>query len=276
MIDNNLLEYLAAFIEYGSLLKASEVLHISQPSMSKAMQKLENQLGITIFDRKANKISLNENGQKILPYITEVINTNRILERKVKEVKENNNSIAIGYTAPGIIYKYPKLFLSNPLKIKVSSTIDKEENLISGLINNVFDVIFINNKLIDERFICKKIMTEHLFISIPKDHFLVGMKDGVYWKDIDGQSFLLFSYIGYWHKILKENLFKSRYIENSSQEDLKELNKYSSIPSFVTNVSMSYNSYSNRINIPILNDNAYLDFYIVYKKERKDIVNYLK
>ena len=92
MIDNNLLEYLATFIEYGSLLKASEVLHISQPSMSKAMQKLENQLGITIFDRKANKISLNENGQKILPYITEVINTNRILERKVKEVKENNKN----------------------------------------------------------------------------------------------------------------------------------------------------------------------------------------
>ena len=69
MVDNNLLEYLAVFIENGSLLKASEALHVSQPSMSKAMQKLENQLGIPIFDRKANKISLNDNGKKLLPYI---------------------------------------------------------------------------------------------------------------------------------------------------------------------------------------------------------------
>lgn len=276
MIDNNLLEYLNVFIESGSLLKASEFLHLSQPSLSKAMQKLEDQLGITIFDRKANKISLNENGKKLLPYILEIIKSNKALERKANEIKNNCNTISIGYTAPGIIYKYPKLFLSNSSKIKVITTLDEKQNLINGLNDNSFDIIFINNKIIDERFICKKIMTEHLFISVPKAHFLVGMKNGVYWKDIDGQSFLLFSYVGYWHKILKDNLSKSRYIENSNPEDLKELNKYSSIPSFITNVSMSYNADSNRINIPILNDNAYLDFYIVYKKGRQEIENYLK
>lgn len=44
MIDVYLLEYFIAFYEEGSLLKASEKLHISQPSLTRAMQKLESEL----------------------------------------------------------------------------------------------------------------------------------------------------------------------------------------------------------------------------------------
>lgn len=41
MIDINLLEYLVTFHKEGSLLKASESLNLSQPSLSKAMQNLK-------------------------------------------------------------------------------------------------------------------------------------------------------------------------------------------------------------------------------------------
>ena len=51
MIDSQLLSYLIVFSETGSLLKSSEILHLSQPSLSKAMQTLEAELYLTIFDR---------------------------------------------------------------------------------------------------------------------------------------------------------------------------------------------------------------------------------
>lgn len=41
MIDSQLLSYLIVFSETGSLLKSSEILHLSQPSLSKAMQNLK-------------------------------------------------------------------------------------------------------------------------------------------------------------------------------------------------------------------------------------------
>lgn len=44
MIDNKLLEYLIVFYKEGSLLKASEVLHLSEPSLSKAMKYLKMKL----------------------------------------------------------------------------------------------------------------------------------------------------------------------------------------------------------------------------------------
>lgn len=273
MIDNKLLEYLVVFSKTGSLLKTSELLYISQPSLTKGMQKLENELGIKIFERTGNKITLNENGLKILPYAIDIVNMNENLINKAEEIKKMANKLSIGYTAPGPMFKYPSLFLSNT---SCSTSLDSEEELIKGINNNKFDLVFINHFIDDEKLICKKVMTEHLYISIPTSHFLSGMKDGVYWKDIDGQTFLLYYYIGCWHDILNKNLKKSRYLNNYNNDDLKEIVENSSIPSFITNQSMQYRKVEGRINIPILDKDSYLDFYVLCKKEKAELLNKLK
>lgn len=266
MIDNKLLEYLIVFYKEGSLLKASEVLHLSEPSLSKAMKSLEDEIGLKIFDRKKNKLSLNEDGLKLLPFINEVINSDRILVKKAQEIKEKRNKISIGYTAPGIFYKYSDIFMNKIIKVEISTILDEEDNLIKDIANDKYDVIFINKEIKNDGFVCRKIFQEHLYISIPPTHFLSGMKNGVYWKDIDGQSFLLFSYVGVWSSILEKNLFKAHYIKNADKNDLEELTAYSSIPAFVTDISSKFKLTANRINIPILDEDAKLNFYIVYKK----------
>ena len=142
MIDNKLLEYLIVFYKEGSLLKASEVLHLSEPSLSKAMKSLEDEIGLKIFDRKKNKLSLNEDGLKLLPFINEVINSDRILVKKAQEIKEKRNKISIGYTAPGIFYKYSDIFMNKIIKVEISTILDEEDNLIKDIANDKYDVIF--------------------------------------------------------------------------------------------------------------------------------------
>jgi len=148
MIDNKLLEYLIVFYKEGSLLKASEVLHLSEPSLSKAMKSLEDEIGLKIFDRKKNKLSLNEDGLKLLPFINEVINSDRILVKKAQEIKEKRNKISIGYTAPGIFYKYSDIFMNKIIKVEISTILDEEDNLIKDIANDKYDVIFINKEIL--------------------------------------------------------------------------------------------------------------------------------
>ena len=62
MIEIYLLEQLAAFQEYGTLSESAEHLHLSQPSLSRSMQKLEKQLGVKLFERHKNKLILNDTG----------------------------------------------------------------------------------------------------------------------------------------------------------------------------------------------------------------------
>ena len=56
------MEQLIAFSRQGTLSGAAEKLHISQPALSQSMKKLEESLGVSLFERSKNKIALNENG----------------------------------------------------------------------------------------------------------------------------------------------------------------------------------------------------------------------
>lgn len=66
MIDINLWQELSLFEKYGTLSKVSEKLFISQPALSRSMNKLEEEIGVTIFIRSKNKIELNN--QNVLLY----------------------------------------------------------------------------------------------------------------------------------------------------------------------------------------------------------------
>ena len=57
------LKQLIAIYNNKTLSKAANELHISQPALSRSMQKLEDELGVELFDHYTNKIELNKNGE---------------------------------------------------------------------------------------------------------------------------------------------------------------------------------------------------------------------
>ena len=63
MLELYQLVQLLAIAECGTISKAAEQLHLSQPALSRSMQKLEEELQVTLFDRQKNKITLNKNGR---------------------------------------------------------------------------------------------------------------------------------------------------------------------------------------------------------------------
>ena len=64
----NQLSYLITIAETGSLNKAAELLYISQPSLSGAVQELEKELGIIIFRRTGRGVTLTTDGAEFLLY----------------------------------------------------------------------------------------------------------------------------------------------------------------------------------------------------------------
>ena len=72
MIELYLLENLYAVYEHKTLTLAAEKLHLTQPSLSRSMQKLEGILGVSLFDRQKNRIILNENGVLAAKYAKKI------------------------------------------------------------------------------------------------------------------------------------------------------------------------------------------------------------
>ena len=68
MIELFQLEQLTAFADYKTLSKAAEMLHMSQPTLTRSMQKLESEFDVSLFRRTKNKLELNENGELVYYY----------------------------------------------------------------------------------------------------------------------------------------------------------------------------------------------------------------
>ncbi|WP_370248853.1 LysR family transcriptional regulator [Nocardioides sp.] len=67
------LEYLNAVTQHGSLRRASEHLHLSQPALSEAIGKLERELGVTLLDRRRSGARISREGQELLAHMTAVL-----------------------------------------------------------------------------------------------------------------------------------------------------------------------------------------------------------
>lgn len=76
--------------------------------------------------------------------------------------------------------------------------------------------------------------------------------------------------------ILNKNSTHSRLIKNDDILSIKELAQYSTIPSFLTNLTIKSNGIENCINLPILDENATLEFYAVVKNNKQEHLNLIK
>lgn len=79
------LKYFAMVAEVKSFTKAASLLHISQPTVTQAIKKIESELGVFLFDRSSKRVALTQEGERFLTGITKVLNG---YEEAVQSVKD--------------------------------------------------------------------------------------------------------------------------------------------------------------------------------------------
>jgi len=67
------LEYFIVTTQSSSISEAAEKLYIAQPSLTKAIQRLEREIGVPLFDRRRDGVVLTDAGQKILPQARQMV-----------------------------------------------------------------------------------------------------------------------------------------------------------------------------------------------------------
>lgn len=67
------LKYFQVVSQLNSLTKAAEVLHLTQPSLTVAMQKLEEELKVPLFDRSQRSLSLTLEGNLFLQHVNDIL-----------------------------------------------------------------------------------------------------------------------------------------------------------------------------------------------------------
>lgn len=124
MIELCLLEQLIAFSQQGTLSGAAEELHISQPALSQSMKKLEENLGVSLFERTKNRLVLNENGILAVQLGKTLLEQSREMEERLRLFDRSRRTISLGVCAPVPLWDlsplltrlYPQMTVSTEMK----------------------------------------------------------------------------------------------------------------------------------------------------------------
>lgn len=87
-MDLRQLSYFLEVANHGSFSKASEAIHLSQPTLSKMVKNLEDELGVVLFNRSTRKVELTDAGKVVLTHAQSVLHAAQHLLLAVADLTE--------------------------------------------------------------------------------------------------------------------------------------------------------------------------------------------
>lgn len=275
MIDLQQLKELVAVADHGTVSQAAQALYISQPALSRSLQKTENEWGVALFARRKNKIELNDSGKLAVEFAKKLLTDFAYCIDSVKAFDKSKRNISVGSCAPAPMWDLsPKLTQKFPDKTVTTALADTKQ-LRKGLFAGEYHIVISHEKTDSADCICRKLCEERLYLSVPRDHKLASATEGIAFADMDGISMLLYAQIGTWDKVLAR-LPNTRFFVQSDRDTFNDLAKESNLPVFETNLSAKYfGALPDRVAIPIREDIATDVFYLTVLKKNKYLLDAL-
>ena len=269
MIETYLLEQLDAVAKYGTLMAAAEKLHITQPSMSRAIRKLEETVGVELFDHKGNRLELNEYGRIAAEYARRILDSQEEMVARIRMLERSRRTILLGSCAPGPLFEMPSILSSLYPEQTVSAEIRDEKTLLDGLAQRVYQLIILSHTPDDPDIVSHPCGSEHLFFSLPAGHRYAD-RETLRFADMDGESFLRVSEVGVWGEIDRREMPGARFLLQDDTAGLREIARSSTLPSFVTDLSLRvFGKDDSRVYVPISDPSATVNFRCCCRKEEE-------
>lgn len=168
-MDIRVLKNFMKIAEQGSICKAAESLHISQPPLSRQLKSLEYELGIKIFERSPKGVQLTEKGHLLYKRAASLISYNDLI---IRELTTNTDIIRVGVTTSLVEYAlgYVKEF-SKDNSVYFEFTEKNTFELLELLKNIMLDMVFIRTPFeFDSQFTSAKLADDCL-VAIGDPYF---------------------------------------------------------------------------------------------------------
>ena len=182
------LDYFIVIAETGNLTKAAEILHVSQPSLSQYLKRLENSLEVELFDRATSPLKLTYAGEKYYAYAKDSHRREENIRKELLDISGQvggrlrlgvplwRGSALLPHVFPAFHEKYPKIAL------EVFE--GRADRLQKMLMNDGIDLAVMNlpRTINYDRLACEVFMEERIMLAMPVTHpearpYLVATQD---------------------------------------------------------------------------------------------------
>ncbi len=186
------LKIFAAVCRYGGITKASEQLHLSQPSVSTAVRELEKYYGIKLFDRISRRLYITGAGKQFLSYALHIVSLFDEMEKASRNwdalsALRIGSSITIGTCLlPSLARTFSRL---HPL-IKIHARISNSAELEKWICSDDIDLALTEGIIHHPSIISEKFMDDELILICAPGHPLTE-KETVYPEELRQYDFIL-------------------------------------------------------------------------------------
>lgn len=188
------LRYLVAVARTGNFSRAAEQCHVSQPSLSQQIHKLEDELGERLFDRLKPRTRLTPAGENLHQRAVRILAEVDAAQRDVAEARAlAKGTVTVGllptiapYLLPQVIRRFGAEFPG----IKIAVQEDTTAQLLGLLAACELDLAVASLPIHDERFQTETLFTEDLLVALPSGHPLL-KKQTLRAADLEPERFIL-------------------------------------------------------------------------------------
>jgi DNA-binding transcriptional LysR family regulator len=189
------LQYVVAVTEHGSVRRAAEHLHVSQPAVSDALARLERELGVDLLERQRSGARLSPAGRELLPRMTDVLEAVARLQAAAAGQVAANHTVRIGSvhaaTSVLLLPAVQRLREQRPETSVELRTLQQHE-IVLGLLEGSLDFGLVN--LLDGDDVPAGLAAAELrrgrpVAVLPADHRLAGQAD-VSAEDLRAEPFV--------------------------------------------------------------------------------------
>jgi DNA-binding transcriptional LysR family regulator len=185
--DLNDLQAFRAVVENGSFRKAADAIRITQPALSRRIEKLESALNVKLFERTTRKVSLTSVGLAFLPQVERMLDDLDIALMSISEVASTRmGSVTIAcvpsaayYFMPQVISAFHRLYPKIRVRVLDASANEVNSAVASG--DADFGVSFSGTLAAEVDF--ELLLQERYVVACRRDHPLAG-REQVSWEEM--------------------------------------------------------------------------------------------
>lgn len=266
------LRYFKEAAQCGNITQAAQKLHISQPALSLAIKKLEEECGALLFEHDKNKIRLNEMGKLALTYAEAILAKAQEMKNIFRRLEQKDGVLSFGFCDPGPMrFSIPSLQKSNPDLTITSELFENEDNLENLLLFRKYDAVVSLKKPDNKEITSLPFAEEELMLSVPTNDPLASKKQ-IYLHDHATREIAVYSICGAyekkiapfidWLKSLPSVTFYNDYFV------FRQMLGHKNVLTFTTKLVKNYrNDGNDRIIIPLIDEGISAVYWLSYLRD---------
>ncbi|AZN42568.1 LysR family transcriptional regulator [Paenibacillus albus] len=184
------LRYFLATAKLEQMTKAAEQLNIAQPSLSKTIARLEEQIGIPLFDRNGRNIRLNAYGQAFLKRVENVFIELEEAERELRDMAGlDRGIITLAVSLTNLLPEMLGSFLAKYPDIQFHQVVEPIAVMQHKLERGEIDMCLTFAELEGVEIESQILRTEDIYLLVPDQHHLYG-RESVSLHELKDESFI--------------------------------------------------------------------------------------